>query len=59
MPGRQKLCTDRTEAVSFISSPVVAIRRQPFLGSARRKVLFLKVLEETRKKYDFAVAGLS
>jgi putative transposase len=32
-------------------------RRQPFLASAWRKDLFLKILEETRKKYDFAVAG--
>ncbi|MGZ4866572.1 MAG: REP-associated tyrosine transposase [Candidatus Angelobacter sp.] len=32
-------------------------RRQPFLSSARRKDLFLKTLEETRKKYGFAVAG--
>jgi putative transposase len=32
-------------------------RRQPFLGSARRKDLFLTILEETRKKHDFAVAG--
>jgi len=32
-------------------------RRQPFLGSARHRDLFLKVLEETHAKYDFMVAG--
>ena len=32
-------------------------RRLPFLGSARRRDLFLKILEETRRKYQFVVAG--
>jgi putative transposase len=32
-------------------------RRQPFLGSARRRNLFLKILEEVRQKYDFVVWG--
>jgi len=32
-------------------------RRQPFLGSARRRDLFLKILEEVREKYSFMVAG--
>ncbi len=31
--------------------------RLPFLGSALRRDLFLKILEETRKKYQFFVAG--
>ena len=32
-------------------------RRLPFLGSARRRDFFLKILEETRRKYQFVVAG--
>jgi putative transposase len=32
-------------------------RRQPHLGSARRRDLFLKLLEETRRKYRFVVHG--
>ena len=32
-------------------------RRRPFLGSARHRDLFLEVLEQTRKKYQFVVAG--
>jgi hypothetical protein len=32
-------------------------RRQPFLGSARRRDYFLKVFEEVRQKYDFVVWG--
>ena len=32
-------------------------RRLPFLNSAPRRDLFLKILEETRKKYQFVVAG--
>lgn len=32
-------------------------RRQAFLGSARRKSLFLKILEEVREKYGFMVVG--
>jgi hypothetical protein len=35
------------------SEPQVPYRRQPFLGSARRRDLFLSTLEETRQKYDF------
>ena len=31
--------------------------RQAFLDSARRKDLFLKVLEEVREKYEFMVVG--
>jgi REP element-mobilizing transposase RayT len=31
--------------------------RKPFLGSATRRNLFLKILEEVRKKYDFVVWG--
>src|SRR6267154_6427294 len=32
-------------------------RRQAFLDSARRKDLFLKILEEVREKYEFMVVG--
>jgi putative transposase len=32
-------------------------RRQQFLGSSRRRDLFLKILEEVRKKYNFIVVG--
>jgi putative transposase len=32
-------------------------RRQPLLGTARRRDLFLKVLEQVRKKYQFVVLG--
>ena len=32
-------------------------RRLPFLSSPRRRDLFLKILEETRRKYQFVVAG--
>jgi REP-associated tyrosine transposase len=31
--------------------------RQPFLGSARRRDLFLTVLEQVRQQYDFVVWG--
>jgi REP-associated tyrosine transposase len=31
--------------------------RQQFLGSVRRRDLFLKILEEVRKKYNFIVVG--
>jgi len=32
-------------------------RRQQFLGSARRRDLFLKILDEVRQQYDFVVWG--
>ena len=32
-------------------------RRQPLLGTAKRRDLFLKVLEEVREKYQFVVIG--
>ncbi len=32
-------------------------RRQKFLDSARRRDLFLEILEQVRAKYDFVVAG--
>jgi putative transposase len=32
-------------------------RRQQFLGSLQRRDLFLKILEEVRKKYNFIVVG--
>jgi len=31
--------------------------RRAFLASARRKDLFLKILEEVREKYEFMVVG--
>ena len=32
-------------------------RRQPFLGTPRRRDLFLTVLEQVRKRYEFVVVG--
>ena len=32
-------------------------RRRPLLGTARRRDLFLKVLEEARRRYQFVVVG--
>jgi putative transposase len=32
-------------------------RRLPFLGSARHRDLFLKILEEVRQRYNFIVVG--
>src|SRR5262245_39009639 len=32
-------------------------RRQPFLGSARRRDVFLRILEEVRHRFDFVVWG--
>jgi REP element-mobilizing transposase RayT len=32
-------------------------RRRPLLGTVRRRNLFLKVLEETRQRYQFVVLG--
>ena len=32
-------------------------RRRPLLGSARRRDLFLKILEETRQRYQAVVVG--
>ena len=32
-------------------------RRRQFLGSARRRDLFLKILDEVRQQYDFVVRG--
>jgi putative transposase len=32
-------------------------RRQPHLGTAARRDLFLRVLEQARRRYDFAVLG--
>jgi REP element-mobilizing transposase RayT len=31
--------------------------RQPFLGSARRRDLFLTILEQVREQFDFIVWG--
>ena len=32
-------------------------RRQPLLGTARRRDAFLRILEQVRQKYDFRVVG--
>jgi len=32
-------------------------RRRPLLGTARRRDLFLKILEEARQRYQFVVVG--
>jgi putative transposase len=32
-------------------------QRQPLLGTARRRSLFLRVLEQTRRRYRFVVLG--
>jgi REP element-mobilizing transposase RayT len=39
------------------TSPVVATKEKPFLGSASRRDLFLKIFEEVRQKYEFQVVG--
>ncbi len=39
----------------FITSS--CYQRRPVLGSARRRDLFLKILEQVRRRYDFVVAG--
>ena len=39
----------------FITSS--CYRRRPLLGTARRRSLFLKILEEVRRRYRFAVIG--
>ncbi|HZQ92040.1 MAG TPA: transposase [Terriglobales bacterium] len=39
----------------FITSS--CYRRQTYLGSAKRRDLFLRILEEVRKKYRFVVVG--
>ena len=39
----------------FITSS--CYRRRPLLGTARRRNLFLKILEEVRRRYQFAVIG--
>jgi putative transposase len=44
-----------THDLHFITSS--CYRRQPELGSARRRDLFVKILEETRRKYRFVVHG--
>jgi len=44
-----------THELHFITSS--CYRRQPELGSAWRRDLFVKILEETRRKYRFLVHG--
>ena len=54
MPSRlRRLCGSGYQ--HFITSS--CYRRLPLLGAARRRNLFLKVLEETRRRYRFAVIG--
>ncbi len=54
---RRRDCAGFTEVVKGISVTYRCYRRQAFLGSARRRDLFLTILEETRIKYDFVVWG--
>jgi hypothetical protein len=42
---------------TYISSPAVVTGRQPLLGTARRRDLFLTGLERVRRRYQFVVAG--
>ena len=44
-------------AANGTSLPVLVTHRQQFLASARRRDLFLKILEEVRRKFDFVVWG--
>jgi REP element-mobilizing transposase RayT len=44
-------------AVTGISSPAAATAGSSSFGSAKRRDLFLKILEEVRAKYDFGIAG--
>jgi putative transposase len=48
---------DRKKSLSSGCPLFLCYRRLPFLASARRRDLFLNVLEETRHKYQFVVAG--
>ena len=41
----------------FISSPAVVITGNPWLNSARRRDLFLSILEQARRRYRFVVLG--
>jgi REP-associated tyrosine transposase len=39
----------------FITSS--CYRRRPFLNTPRRRILFVKILEEVRQRYNFVVVG--
>ena len=49
--------SESTVRETGIALPVPACHRLPFRASAQRRALFLQVLEETRKKSQFVVAG--
>jgi putative transposase len=51
----RKDCVGFTAAANAISSPAPA--RQPFLGSARRRDVFLQIFEQVRRQFDFVVWG--
>jgi hypothetical protein len=36
---------------------IASYRREPLLGTAYRKDLFVKVLEQVRQRYEFVVVG--
>jgi hypothetical protein len=62
-PGRYndrqcpKACAVSSKVVIGPSSLAAVYQRQKFLDLARRRDLFLEILEQVRAKYDFVVAG--
>jgi len=54
VPSRLKRYYD-TRHLHFITCS--CYRRRPILGTARRRDLFLKILEQTRRRYQFVVVG--
>jgi putative transposase len=50
-------CIVITAADTCTSSPPVVYHRRPFLGTARRRYLFLRILEQVRVRYGFVVVG--
>lgn len=44
-------------SVTCISSRAVVITRMPSLGAPQTRDLFLKILNEVRQRYDFALIG--
>ena len=55
--GLRRDSTATTAHGTCISLPAAAIAVSLQLGTARRRDLFLKLLEETRRKYRFVVHG--
>jgi len=51
------ICIVTMAPETCISLPAACYRRQPLLGTARRRDLFLKVLEEARQRYVLVVVG--